>query len=37
MNRRAQVLAGMVSENFITPAQAEAAGREPVLSSGPGC
>ena len=37
MNRRAQVLAAMVSGNVITAAQAEAAGREPVLASGPGC
>ena len=37
LSRRAQVLAGMVAENFITPAQAEAAGREPVLATGPGC
>jgi membrane peptidoglycan carboxypeptidase len=37
MNRRAQVLAAMVAENVITAAQADAAGREPVLASGPGC
>jgi len=35
--RRSQVLAAMVSEQVITTAQADAAGREPVLSDGPGC
>jgi membrane peptidoglycan carboxypeptidase len=36
--RRAQVLAAMVSEHVITSAQADAAGREPVLApNGPGC
>lgn len=36
-NRRAQVLAAMVSDNDISQAQADAAGREPVLTPGPGC
>jgi penicillin-binding protein 1A len=37
-NRRAQVLAAMLSEHVITGAQADAAGREPVLApNGPGC
>jgi penicillin-binding protein 1A len=34
-DRRAHVLAAMVSESYITPAQASAAGREPVLAIGP--
>ena len=37
MNRRAQVLTAMVSQGYITPAQAAAAAREPVLASGSGC
>jgi len=39
INRRAQVLAAMVSENDITQAQASAAAQEPVLAGGasPGC
>ncbi len=36
-DRRAQVLAKMVAENLVTPAQAQAANAEPVLSAGPGC
>jgi penicillin-binding protein 1A len=35
--RRAQVLAQMVAEHYISATQAQAAGAEPVLSSGPGC
>jgi penicillin-binding protein 1A len=35
--RRAQVLAQMVSERYISSAQADAANAEPVLSDGPGC
>ena len=35
--RRAQVLAQMRSEHYITTAQADAANAEPVTSSGPGC
>jgi len=36
--RRAQVLASMVANQYITSAQAEAAGAEPVLvATGPGC
>ena len=35
--RRAQVLAQMRSEHYITAAQADAANAEPVTSSGPGC
>jgi membrane peptidoglycan carboxypeptidase len=35
--RRAQVLAQMVAERYISAAQAAAANAEPVLSSGPGC
>jgi membrane peptidoglycan carboxypeptidase len=35
--RRAQVLAQMVSVGYVTAAQADAANAEPVLSSGPGC
>ena len=38
INRRAQVLADMLSEHYITSAQAQAAGQEPVLApGGPGC
>jgi len=39
VNRRAQVLAAMVSEHDITEAQASAAAQEPVLAGGPspGC
>jgi penicillin-binding protein 1A len=36
MRRRAEVLADMVSEGFISPALAAAAGNEPVLSGGGG-
>ena len=35
--RRAQVLAQMVSERYISSAQADAANAEPVLSEGTGC
>jgi membrane peptidoglycan carboxypeptidase len=35
--RRAQVLAGMVNNNDISRAQADAANAEPVMASGPGC
>jgi len=35
--RRAQVLAKMVANHVITPAQAQAANAEPVTSAGPGC
>ena len=35
-HRRAQVLAAMVSDHYITPAQAQAANAEPVLDRGPG-
>jgi len=35
--RRAQVLAQMVVEHYISAAQAQAAGAEPVLGNGPGC
>jgi membrane peptidoglycan carboxypeptidase len=35
--RRAQVLAQMVAERYVTAAQADAANSEPVTSSGPGC
>jgi membrane peptidoglycan carboxypeptidase len=35
--RRSHVLAAMVSDRMISPAQAAAAGAEPVLSQGPGC
>jgi penicillin-binding protein 1A len=35
--RRAQVLAKMVANELITPAQAQAANAEPVVSQGPGC
>ena len=35
--RRAQVLAQMVSEHYISSAQADAANAEPVLSDGAGC
>ena len=35
--RRSQVLAQMVTEHFVTAAQAAGANAEPVLSSGPGC
>jgi len=35
--RRAQVLAQMVSERYISSAQADAANAEPVLSEGAGC
>jgi membrane peptidoglycan carboxypeptidase len=35
--RRAQVLAQMVSDHFITAAQANAANAEPVLGTGTGC
>ncbi len=35
--RRAQVLAKMVANHLITPAQAQAANGEPVVSEGPGC
>jgi len=35
--RRAQVLAQMVSERYISSAQADAANAEPVLSAGAGC
>jgi membrane peptidoglycan carboxypeptidase len=35
--RRSQVLAQMVAEHYIKPAQAAEANAEPVLSNGPGC
>jgi membrane peptidoglycan carboxypeptidase len=35
--RRSQVLAQLVSNHYITAAQAAAANAEPVLSNGPGC
>jgi membrane peptidoglycan carboxypeptidase len=35
--RRSHVLAAMVSDRMISPAQAAAADAEPVLSQGPGC
>ena len=35
--RRSQVLAQLVSEHYISAAQAAAANAEPVLSDGPGC
>ena len=35
--RRSQVLAQLVSEHYISAAQAAAANSEPVLSDGPGC
>ena len=36
-DRRSQVLAQMVTEQYITRVQADSANAEPVLSSGPGC
>jgi membrane peptidoglycan carboxypeptidase len=36
MRRRGEVLADMVSEHYVSPAQAAAAGQEPVLSAGTG-
>lgn len=35
--RRAQVLAQMVAEHYVSRAEADAANAEPVVSSGPGC
>jgi penicillin-binding protein 1A len=35
--RRSQVLAQMLAENYITPAQADRANAEPVIAQGPGC
>ena len=36
-HRRSQVLAQMVSDRYIAPAQADKANLEPVVSRGPGC
>jgi membrane peptidoglycan carboxypeptidase len=36
-SRRSAVLAQMVSEHYVTAAQAESANAEPVLTHGPGC
>lgn len=35
--RRSEVLAQMVSDHYVTQAQADSANAEPVLSTGPGC
>ena len=36
-DRRSQVLAQMLTEHYVSRAQADAANAEPVLSTGPGC
>ena len=36
-DRRSQVLAQMLTEHYVSKAQADAANAEPVLSTGPGC